>query len=94
MTNMRRHHSVTLRRQPHKTRMYDIVVLFLQVLKSPHSHLLTMLLTMIPLQEVASGSLAAPTLFLNADTFDMLWPDEGQKVLCSLLVRTTEKVCA
>jgi len=44
---------------------------------------------LFPLSEsVATGALRVPTLFLNADTFEMLWPEEGNKLLYALTQRS------
>lgn len=40
--------------------------------------------------EMMQATLRVPTLFLTADTFDMLWPEEGKKVLDSFLIRSHE----
>ena len=42
-------------------------------------------------QGVATGALRVPTLFLNADTFEMLWPEEGNKLLYALTQRSRAK---
>ena len=42
-------------------------------------------------QDVATKGLRAPTIFLNADTFENLWPEEGNKLLLALHHRSLEE---